>query len=178
MSDSELNGCCPCLPTAPTHAPCQTSIEASSIDLTCATLGCNVLRGPRPAAWDQETSPPPCIAHAGEGLPDADWSTKIETCITHTILNKFHSNTIHRPHLHLHMRYTLPTEMTCPLHLIWRHAYQSYMHSNTTHSPILLPSLTTCTYTPVHVTFHLNPTHHNPNNCTLPHSTRSVHPTA
>ena len=32
-------------------------------------MGCNVLRGPRPAAWDQE---PPFTE---EGLPDADWST-------------------------------------------------------------------------------------------------------
>ena len=36
-------------------------------------MGCNVLRGPRPAAWDQE---PPSTE---EGLPDADWSTKLYT---------------------------------------------------------------------------------------------------
>ena len=34
-------------------------------------MGCNVLWGPRPAAWDQE---PPSTE---EGLPDADWSTWI-----------------------------------------------------------------------------------------------------
>ena len=40
-------------------------------------MGCNVLWGPRPAAWDQETT------YTEEGLPDADWSTKLHIHVMH-----------------------------------------------------------------------------------------------
>ena len=53
-------------------------------------MGCNVLRGPRPAAWDQEAP------STEEGLPDADWSTKLYTQQTmHTLhLPSDQANTI------------------------------------------------------------------------------------
>jgi len=75
-------------------------------------MGCNVLRGPRPAAWDQE---PPSTE---EGLPDADWSTwialqceqnclalqcKRTTKLSHCLTHPTHT---HPVHTHTHPTHT------------------------------------------------------------------------
>ena len=84
-------------------------------------MGCNVLRGPRPAAWDQE---PPSTE---EGLPDADWSTwialqceqnclalqcKWTTKLSHCLTHPTHT---HPVHTHTHPPYTYKPTLWQPL---------------------------------------------------------------